>query len=202
LNHFGDLWEMYQTIMPVTRSTTRALLKDEADKAEFLHKVNDEISRITRPEQLLIRVRSIRPSGQVGACKLIMILNAVIERFMTKSLTVVFPKGEISFVAILGTIRAYCQTFMNRQVETNPWIGGLLRKACLEYMTLYDYLFSRSTSTCPTVIEEQARIMRERTEAFVKSPYFLELGARLHDPVKFNGWFEDHGMCDEDGFLE
>jgi hypothetical protein len=191
--------------MPATtRSTTRALLKDEADKAEFMYKVNDEISRITRQEQLLIRVRSIRQSGQVGACKLIMVINAVIERFITKSLTMVFPNGEeFSFVAILGTIRAYCQTHMNGpQVETNPWVGGLLRKACLEYMTLYDYLFSRSTSTDPIVIQEQARIMRERTEAFVKSPYFLELGARLHDPAKFNGWFEDHGMFDEFGYLE
>ncbi len=199
-----------QSIMPVTtRSTTRKLLKDEADKAQFMQAFNDEISQITRPEQLLMRIRAITTSGPVGACKLIMIVNALIERFMTKTLTVVFPKGEISFVGILGSIRGYCQRKVlicrttPKALQGDRWITGLLIKASLEYMTLYDYLITRAQSTEPFVIQERDRIMRERVDAFVKSPYFLELGARLHNPAKFdNGWFEDHGMFDEDGLLE
>jgi hypothetical protein len=192
--------------MPITRSMTRALKaaadKDAADKAAFLKRVATEIDTITRPEQLFLRIRSITDHfSAVTVSKLILVINGTIERFLTRKLTINHPKGEIPFMGILVSVKQFCQRWLEKNSITG-WIVPVLKKACLDFMVLFDYLFAWSTLTDPVVTQEQTRIMKERADAFVKSPYFLELGARLYSPTNFeNGWFEDNGMMDEDGYL-
>lgn len=191
-----------------------ARLAEEAEVAAFRAYVNNLADGVATSDKILgCLLELLKVPGCLRATS---ILYGVINRALEKS---ILPDWKLPHLGRSIPVDRVLNALLERGKDmlaglevmlTKPptrssprWMLHLTKGWLLEYFELFDHLVARSTLSSPIVAQHQKRIMLERVEAFHKSPYFLELGARLYDPVKFdNGWFEDHAMFDEDGFLE
>jgi hypothetical protein len=183
------------------------------NQSVIVHTIMSRITKVTCPEQFYAYL-CFYPTclGAYQAGLLLRHITQLLPRFVQQNLTIHLNGKDVTIVNVLLSLRDYCDgmvtEFTKLIYQGDPrgrplWLLESKRKASQDFLELFHELMMMADNNDPRVVEYQKRIMLEKAEAFHKSPYYLELGATLSNPARFaNGWFEAHGILDDDGFLE
>jgi hypothetical protein len=211
---------MFITLETIFQMSSRSMSRfekrreSESDEKSFYEQVDYLIKAITSPEQFIawMRLLSESKSGIRNAGLLLLFTNQLWTRFIHRNLNGLIDGKPASMVGALLSMRDKCQWFvpdLTKKLELCEdnapyrWVLEMTRKASQDFLVLFHELMMRADNNDPRVVEYQKRVIQEKVEAFHKSPYYLELGATISNPARFaSGWFETHGLLDDDGFLE
>lgn len=150
-------------------------------------------------------VMTLTCSGDM-ACWYICVLEKMTHLFVSKKITVNTKNGDKSLVKFYSDLRKVLIQLMGQTAEilsgkkasTPLWMIEITHNTIKNFLLKIDDLFANAALNDTIVRTEQKRIMMEKADLLIKSPYFLELGSIIMNPAHFaSGWFEKNGLLDE-----
>lgn len=153
-------------------------------------------------------VLTLTCSGDM-ACWYICVLEKMTHRFVSKKMTVNTKNGDKSLVKFYSDLRTVLinllaqttEILSGKKASTPLWMIEITQNTIKNFLLKIDEMFANAELNDTIVRMEQKRIMMEKANLLIKSPYFLELGAIIMNPAHFaSGWFEKNGLLD-DGIL-
>ena len=130
-------------------------------------------------------------------CYTLTILHSAFSKFITRRVTTITEKGECCYVDALIRIKANTakSRIMYQDVDT-LWKKEMYKRTT-DFIDLIENSFLHANSEHPYIVEYQRKIMKEKTDAFIKSPLRDELLAYIYNPIHFKtGRFRDQCLFD------